>query len=295
MYPCKMCSAGVELGHEGNKIILNIMELYNDFSPRARAYMRGLMFLLLIGLVLSSAAFTLSYFATAAKTWHDTTGARQISIAGGGKVSVKPDTAIFSASVVTQEKRVGDAQSKNSERSNEILKFLKANGIVEKDIKTIRYSISPQYTYFQSPLCVGEICPPHRPPQIVSYEVRHTLEVKVRDLKKADDLLEGVVTSGANEVGQIRFLVDDEESVKQEARKKAIEDARQKAKMMARDLGVRLGRVISFSESGGGYPPPYAMFASEARDMGGAVKSAPEVAPGEQEIQSTMTITFEIR
>lgn len=272
-----------------------MMNFYNDLSPLWRKYLQALAMLLLAGLVASSFAFAFSYAVSAWVAASTRITPRQISVQGEGKVAVRPDIAVFTAGVLTQAGKVGDAQKENTERSNAVLAFLKKQGIAEKDIKTVSYSINPQYQYFDSLPCLGvRPCPPRPSPEIVSYDVRHTLEVKVRDLEKVDELLEGVVAAGANEVGSISFRVDDDEAVKAEARKMAIEDAENKAKKLARDLDVRLGRVTGFFESGAGFP----VFAQSLKGgFGGDVISAPapSVEPGEQEIRSVVTITYEFR
>jgi hypothetical protein len=268
------------------------MMLYQEFSSGMQRYARALALVLVAGLAASSFAFALSYFVSAWDTATNRIAPRQLSVSGEGKIAVRPDTAVFTAGVLTQAKKVGEAQADNSRRSNAVLVFLKKQGIEEMDIKTIGYFVQPQYG--ESPVCLSFPCPPRRPPEITGYEVRHTLEVKVRKLDQTDVLLEGVVTAGANEIGSISFRVDDDEAVRVEARKKAIEDAEKKAKKLARDLGVRLGRVAGFSESGAGFP----LFAHALKGgFGGDVVSAPalEIAPGEQEIRSTVTITYEFR
>lgn len=264
--------------------------IYQDFLPSTQKYVRALVFLLLVGFVASTFSFALYYMVSAREAAGSRIPIRQISVSGEGKVAVKPDVALFHAGVLTQAKKAWEAQVQNSTRSNAILGFLKTQGIEEKDVKTIGYSISPQYRYFETS---GAL---RRPPEIISYEVRHTLEVKVRDLTKLDALLEGVVASGVNEVSAVRFGIDDEEGVRAEARKKAIDDARKRARTLARDLGVRMKRIVSFSESGEGVPI-YARASEAGFGVGGVAgeASAPQVAPGEQEIRSMVTITYEFR
>ena len=228
---------------------------------------------------------------------------RQISVSGEGKAAVKPDSAVFSATVITQSAKVKDAQNKNSSASNAIFAFLKQNGIAEKDTKTIQYSVEPQYEFVRSSAAATIPAqsafypmpypppPPSSVPKIASYQVRYTFEIKVHDLNKADTLLDGVVAQGANEVGSLSFRVDNEDQVKADAQKKAIDNAQQKANQLARNLGVRLGRIVLFSESGN-YPIYYSDMAKSAE---GGVSSAPapRVAPGEQEVTSTVNINYE--
>lgn len=250
--------------------------------------------LFILGLVASSFAFAASYAVSAWKEWTNTQYPRQVTLSGEGKVAIKPDIALFTVAVLTQSQKVGEAQEENTRKSNAILDFLKKEGVSEKDLKTVGYNIQPQQQYFDSLPCYVSPCPVRRPPEIVGYEVRHTIEVKARDLGKTDVLLSGVVTAGANEVGAIQFKIDNEESVIAKARKEAIEDAKDKAESLAQDLGVKIVRIAGYSE--GGFPPVYTAYAKEGYGMGGdGMQSSPRIEPGEQEIRAFVNVTYEFR
>lgn len=275
------------------------MTLQEFFSSKIRQHVEWISFTLLVGLTLSSFAFAFWYGVSGWKTAESKTTIKQITITGEGKVAAKPDLAIFTTGVVTDALKVKDAQIDNTRRSNTVLEFLKQKGVEEKDIKTVGYSIFPQYSYPEPcprglPGLENYSCPSDKLPKIKSYQVHHTIEVKVHDLDKTDELLEGVVNNGANEVGSVNFSVENEEKIKIEARKKAIENAKEKAKVLAKDLGVRLGKIANFSESGGGFPI-YAQSFEALRGGGGVSAPAPRVEPGEEEIRSTVTITYEFK
>lgn len=250
---------------------------------------------LLFGTVLTVFALAFWYGVSGWKEWREIKPERQITVSGEGKVVARPDIATFSASVVTQAEKVKDAQLENTRRSNAVIGFFKQQGVDEKDIKTVSYNIFPQYQYPKDLPCLGYPCPPQKPPRIVSYEVRHTLEVKVRDLETVDILLDGVITNGANEVGSVSFDIEKKDALLAEARRKAIDDAKEKARVLAKDLGVRLGKLVGFSETGG----PLPVFARQLEAKGGfsveAAPSVPEVEAGEQEIRVNVSLTYEFR
>src|SRR5690606_38170187 len=100
---------------------------------------------------------------------------------------------------------------------------------------------------------------------------------------------------GVTDIYGPNFTVDDETELKREARQKAIEDARAKARQLADDLDVRLVRVVSFSENGGGYYPMFARGAAMDMAVSSEAKAAPELPTGENTITSYVTITYEIR
>lgn len=236
--------------------------------------------LLLVGAVF--AVFALSYAYVADGKMKRTQGASQIPVTGEGKVAAKPDIAILNATVVTEKVTVSEAQTKNTEVYNSIVKFLKDAGIDAKDVKTTHYSIYPQYFYSQT-----------RKPEITGYQVRNTLEIKIRDLSKVDDVLGGVVAYGANEVGNVSFTIENPNALKEQARKLAIEMAKEKAKVLSKDLGVRFSKIVGFSESeGGGFPPP--IFYAEALGKGGSGGGGPDLSQGEQEIKVFVTLTYEL-
>ncbi len=270
-----------------------MMNLYEKMSPRVQQYLRILFVLFATGATIAVFALGYYYKVSGKAAWKSDKTERQLSVTGEGTIAIKPDVAVFTATAVTQGATAKEAQMENTRRSDAIMKYLATEGVAEKDIKTIGYYISPQYQYEREVQCFGYPCPPQKPPKIASYEVRHSIEIKVRDLDKADDFLGGVVAQGANEVGSLSFQIDDEEGVKADARKAAIDDAREKAKRLAKDLGVRLGKIVSFSESGGGYP-----IYARALDVGyggAAPAKGPEIAPGEQETKVSVTITYEFR
>ena len=229
-----------------------------------------------------------------------------ISVNGHGELLAVPDVATFTFSVVSTKATVAEAQADATSKANAATTYLKAQKIDAKDIQTIAYSVNPQYDY-QSAACpaVAPVssamdvaspvyCPPGK--QVLrGYEVRQTTSVKVHDTAKAGDLLAGVGTKGATEVSGLSFTFDDPTGVQQQARDKAITDAKQKAEVLAKSLGVSLVRVTSFNENGSGYvqrPVAYGMGATASMD---AKAVAPEISTGQNMVSDDVSITYEIR
>lgn len=259
--------------------------------------------MLAVMLNLVAIAFVASYGATA---WREYRTARQmvqlqIPIAGEGKVSMKPDVARVMVSIVTRHEFLKNAQEENARKSNVLVGYLKSENVLEKDIRTVGYNISPRYSYPIPPCIPGQYCPPQsvgaESPKIIGYEVRNSYEITIRDLAKAGDILTGVVGAGANEVGGISFTIDKPEALIAEARKKAIDDANEKAARLARDLGLRRGKLVSFSE--GGYGPYYYDTRAYEGGKGGAggveAAPAPSIAPGETELRVNVTAVYEFK
>lgn len=220
-----------------------------------------------------------------------------ISVSGDGEVFAAPDIANISFTVREEAKKVSDAQDKVTAKVKVALADIRKLGVADKDIKTQNYSSYPKYEWQEGTVsCLGLNCPPYHPGKqvIVGYEVSQTVTIKVRDLEKVNALIDGLATAGVTEMQGPNFAIDKEDDLKAEARKQAIEKARTKAEVLARDLGVTLVRVVSFSEDGN--YPIYAR--TMAADMGkGSAESfaLPEIPQGEEKIISTVTVTYEIR
>jgi len=275
---------------------------YQDLNPDHQRLVQKSGMTLAVLLNLLALALIASYGVDA---WKEYRAARQlvelqIPITGEGKVSVKPDVARVTVSIVTRGEFLKSAQEENTRKSNVLVGYLKSENVLEKDIRTVGYNIFPQYSVPPSPCVPGQYCPPQsvesRSPKIIGYEVRNSYEITIRDLLKAGDILTGVVGSGANEVSGISFTIDKPEALIADARKKAIDDANEKAARLARDLGLRRGKLVSFSE--GGYQPYF----FDQRELGGKggggfAEAAPasSIAPGETELRVNVTAVYEFK
>lgn len=217
-----------------------------------------------------------------------------ISVSGDGEVFAVPDMATFSVTIQEEAKDVKAAQDVATKKGNDIIAYLKKGGIDEKDIQTTDYSIYPQYDYINA-VCSGGYCPPGKQ-TLRGFQVSQTLTVKVRDTKKAGDLLSGVGSRGVSSVSGLSFTIDNQDMLEAEARDEAIAKAKAKAEVLAKSLGVRIVRVVGFSEGGGGGPLYYAKAMSmEADGRGGVAPPSPEIPVGQNKITSNVTVTYEIR
>lgn len=217
-----------------------------------------------------------------------------ISVMGEGEANAVPNVGQFSFSVMADGETATVAQEASAAKINEILAYLKEQGVEEKDVKTEGYYLNPKYTYDQRP-CTFNFCPPSDP-IADGFEVSQTVAVKVRDTGKSGGLISGVGDKGATNISGLNFIVDDTNAVKAEARTKAIADAKQKAEKLAANLGVTLVRITSYYENEGYYPPmPYMTEKSAmAQDgIGGATNAALPV--GENTTKVQINISYEVK
>jgi len=217
-----------------------------------------------------------------------------ITVDGKGEIFAKPDVATFNFTVNAKEDDAVTAQSSATSRINAILDYLKSKGIEEKDIRTTGYYLNPRYEY-PDVRCTEWGCPPTSDPKLVGYEVSQSIDVKVRNTNDAGMLIAGVGEQGATNVSGLNFTIDDEDALKADARKAAIDDAKAKAKLLADELGVRIVRMNGYWEDQGGYPPVYG-YGGDMMNAGMMKEqSVSQVPTGENTITSMVHITYEVR
>jgi len=199
-----------------------------------------------------------------------------ITVMGTGTASGTPDIAEVSTGVVTQAPTAAQAMSQNSATMELVLKAIRAQGVADRDVQTTNVSIVP----------VRAQSSPSRPQPaaVTGYEVTNQVHVKVRNLTSLGRLIDTLVSQGANALGGIAFSIADPAPLLDQARTKAIADARQKAQVFATAAGAKLGRVLAIKDTASGAPHPMA-----ARMMA----SAPvPIAAGEQELEVSISVTY---
>lgn len=210
-----------------------------------------------------------------------TTKSTELSVVGEGKVDVVPDTIYVDLGIsVTNVATAEEAQKKIDEVNNKIIDSLKTLGVDKKDIKTSNYNITPAYSYF-----------PNAENKITGYNGNATVNVKLKDTKLATQVISEGTRAGANQVQGTRFVVDKPEKYREEARNKAIANAKEQAEKLSKELGISLGKIVNIVESTGGREiyPVY----DKALPMVGAGGGGPTLEPGTQTVTSTVTLYFE--
>lgn len=216
-----------------------------------------------------------------------------ISVTGEGEVFAVPDVASFTFTVSADADTVKEAQETVTKKVDAVLKAVKNLGVEEKDIKTTDYSVWPKYDYV-----APAIYPPVPGRQVQDgYTANHTIAIKVRDTDKAGEVLGAAGSAGATNLSGISFTIDDPEKLYEEARALAIKNAREKAKVLTDELGVRLKRVVSYSDSSDGGESPYYREAVGlgGKDMALAQSQAPNLPTGENKVKVFVNVTYEIR
>jgi uncharacterized protein YggE len=209
----------------------------------------------------------------------NTTQTSELSVVGEGKVDVVPDKATVDVGVsVENSPTAEEAQNKLNTANNAIIAALAGLGVDKKDIKTSNYSTYPNYDYNGNRTILG-----------YSGEVRLTITTK--DTANVTNIVQAATKAGANNIYGTNFNVGDPAKYREEARSKAIANAKEQAAKIAKDLDIKLGKVVNIveSSSGGGEFPMYDMARAQAGGGGATFE------PGSQTISSTVTLYFEKR
>jgi uncharacterized protein YggE len=208
-----------------------------------------------------------------------------LSMSGEGDINVAPTLAHISGGVVSSAPTAAKALAANNKAMTDVIEAFKKEGIESKDIGTSNFSVEPQYVY------EDENNRRTKPPKIIGYEVRNTVNVTIRDLKKLGTILDVTVTSGANNIGNVSFDVENASKLQDDARRKAFEDAHRKAELYAAAAHLKLGRVVSITESTAGAAPV------RGRMMMDAMKAAAPAAPieqGELNLNTQVNVEWEL-
>ena len=198
-----------------------------------------------------------------------------VTVVGTGTVAAAPDMAEVTTGVVTQAPTAAAALAANSQTLERLIQTLAGLGIEARDVQTTGFNVSPLRRQGRD----------GQPPEITGYEVTNQVRVKVRDLARLGRVLDQQVGQGANVVHGVHFGRQDPVPLRDEARKRAMADARRKAELYAAAASLKVGRVVAVQEAG--VATPRAEMAPRV-----AMAAAVPVAPGEQEIQASVTVTF---
>jgi uncharacterized protein YggE len=205
---------------------------------------------------------------------------RSVTVSATGTVAAEPDMAHVSTGVVSEAESAREALNRNSATMKKLIDGLKAKGIVEKDIQTTSINVEPRYQQFKD----------GRPSTIAGYRVVNQVRITARDLAKLGEVLDQAVTLGANQMGAIQFEVSNAETLKDEARKRAMENASRRAKLYAAGAGAEVGPVISISEEVqfiGPRPVPMARTALAAE--------AVPIEAGTQMLEARVHVTWSLK
>ncbi|MEO1909555.1 MAG: SIMPL domain-containing protein [Paracoccus sp. (in: a-proteobacteria)] len=200
----------------------------------------------------------------------------RLSVTGDGLARIAPDMVTVQLGVTTQGDSAKTAMDQNSDQQAAVIKALTDAGIDQAQIQTSGLNLNPMMEY-------GE----DRAPTVTGYQASNMVSVRVTDLARLGEVLDAIVSAGANEINGIVFAREDGADAQDDARKQAVADARRKAEVLAEAAGLTLGPVLTIrdNQNGGGGPRP--MMRMEA-----AMADSVPVQAGEMEMSSQVDIEY---
>lgn len=212
--------------------------------------------------------------AAACLAWGGVLMAGEITVRGEGKVSAVPDMAVVTVGVRAEDESAGVAMDAVRDQMNAVFTALEEAGIAARDMQTGTIDLGPRHDRDSG--------------TVTGYHAGNSLELRLRDLDALGGVLDSVVAQGANDLRGLRFAIDDDASLLDEARRRAVADAMARAQLYADAAGVKLGDVEEIIETDASGGPRPMMRAEMASDSG------TPVAPGEIDITATLQMTFDI-
>jgi hypothetical protein len=204
-----------------------------------------------------------------------------IRVTGDAKVTAKPDRAQIDIGVTTRAAKSQEAASQNAQAVEAVLDALR-KAVPAAVLKTISYSLSPNYEYHVSG---GE-------PTLNGYTAMNVVQVTLDELAKVGSVIDSAAQAGANHVQDIQFTLRDQDAVRAAALREAALRARAQAEVLAQALGLKVVRVLSVEENSPHVTPVYRQFAARAASASSA--AATPVEAGTLEVTADVTLTVEV-
>jgi uncharacterized protein YggE len=196
-----------------------------------------------------------------------------VTVTGQGTIAVAPDSAMIRIGVTSQGKTAKEASDTNAKQMTAVMAAIKNSGIAERDIQTSRLSLQPRYENKGGTT------------HLLGFRVTNQVTVTIHDIDRLPAILDRAIAAGANEMSGIEFVVSGQSKLLDQARDAAIADAHRKAALYAKAAGAKLGRVVAITEQGASAPP---------RPLAAMRAGAVPVAPGEQTLRATVTVSYEL-
>ena len=205
----------------------------------------------------------------------------RLDIVATGEVSRVPDVARVSAGVVTTAATATAALEQNTRQMRAVRDALRKAGIADRDIQTSAINLYPDYRHDER----------GNQPQLIGYRAQNEVSVRFRDIANTGKILDALVAQGANQINGPMLTIDKPEAALDEARTRALANARARAELYARATGKKVGRILAISEGGSN---PVMMMRREAGQAIGSAADANMIEPGEQVLSIALTVTYEL-
>nr|WP_111298850.1 SIMPL domain-containing protein [Paracoccus saliphilus] len=203
-------------------------------------------------------------------------GPSRLTVTGEGQSRIAPDIATVQLGVTSQAESAAAAMEQTSQQQQAVIDALTGAGIDAAQIQTAGLNLNPLMRYGEG-----------QAPEVTGYQASNLVSVRVSDLARLGEVLDAIVTAGANEISGITFSREDGAEALDEARRTAVADARRKAEVLAEAAGLTLGPVMTLrdQQTGGGGPQPLMR-------MEAAMADSVPVQAGEMEMTALVEIEY---
>ena len=203
-----------------------------------------------------------------------------IRVTGDAVVTAKPDRAQIDVGVLTQEKQSQNASTQNARQMDSVMNALHKLLGPDADIKTINYTLSPDYQYRP----IGK-------PSVSSYTAMNVVRVTIDGLDRVGSVIDTATQAGANHIESVRYTVHDPQMLHSQAVRDAALKARADAEALASALNLKILRTLTVEEGADTGPPDVSV--AEFRDAGGGAASTP-VQAGSFVVTANVQLTVEV-
>lgn len=196
-----------------------------------------------------------------------------VSVIGTGTVNVVPDRVLINSRIEHTGKTAAEVKRQNDKVVDQVLKYLKSEGVDPKNIQTEYIRLNKEVNYNT---------------QDTMFSANQAISIQLLDLKKYEKIMTGLLNAGLNRIDGIQFQTSKKDALQSEARKKAVLNAKKKAEEYAAALGQSIGKAISISEvQTDHYQPVYRVM-----EMKSDSAEQETIAPGEMEIAVKVNVEF---
>ncbi len=227
------------------------------------------------------------------KSENEASQGRTTTLSAEGKVTVIPDIAKISFSVILENTSIEKLTNESNLKMQKVIDFLKSVNVKEKDIKTTNYSLYPVY----EEKCFNDNSGFRRCNSVlIKYKLDQNVEVIIRDFTKIDAIVGKVAEFGVNNISNLSFAIEDAEKVQNEAKIQAIKKITDRANEISKATNVKFGRIINISENYNNYGGYRYDAVSSMKAVAPAMESAPApIEAGSKDVTATVSITFELK
>ena len=212
-----------------------------------------------------------------------------ITVNGQAEVRVPPDEVVFTLAVENVDKDMLVANRRTDESVKQILAIARKNNVKPEDVQTSQISVQPKYNTddmsYEERNKVKRI--------LIGYEVSKTIAIRLRDISRFDELLADVLKAGITRLSNLQFRDSQLRKHRDEARRMAIRAAKEKADLLAREIGQTIGPAYSITELGSDYSTAN-VSQNRLDSFVGAAESESAIAPGSISVTAQVTVRFKL-